>query len=177
MTEKPSKDNEILSELFNEETQVPANDQLFSQYKLYVEMADKISSRRAIANAFFLTVNAILVGSMGIFVENNKLYLVILPLLSGLIFSLFWYQLIFQYKHLNSAKFKIINKIEEKLPAKGFSIEWKLLEQGEEKKVYWPLTNLERLVPGSLSFIYVILIILIFAALVQSPNLLGLTGN
>jgi hypothetical protein len=36
---------------------------VLEQYKLYVEMADRLSARRALANTFFLTVNtAVLIG-------------------------------------------------------------------------------------------------------------------
>lgn len=38
---------------------------LFEQYKLYVEMADKISARRQTANTFFLTINTAAVALLG----------------------------------------------------------------------------------------------------------------
>ena len=37
------------------------NDHVLDQYKLYVEMADRISSRRLTANSFFLSLNSILI--------------------------------------------------------------------------------------------------------------------
>ena len=58
--------------LFNEiaEGQVyPHNDKWYShlldQYKLYVEMADRISSRRATANSYFLSVNSAILAFVG----------------------------------------------------------------------------------------------------------------
>ena len=38
---------------------------ILEQYKLCVEMADRISARRALANAFFLTLNSVLITSAG----------------------------------------------------------------------------------------------------------------
>ena len=39
---------------------------LLEQYKLYVQMADKISERRQSANTFFLTINTVLIAFLGI---------------------------------------------------------------------------------------------------------------
>src|SRR5262245_9792406 len=42
---------------------------LLEQYKLYVEMADRISQRRGTANTFFLTVNTAIIGALGTFIK------------------------------------------------------------------------------------------------------------
>ena len=38
---------------------------LFAQYQIAVEMADRVSARRATANAFFATVETIFIGVLG----------------------------------------------------------------------------------------------------------------
>jgi hypothetical protein len=38
---------------------------LLEQYKLYVEMADRISGRRQSANSFFLSVNTAIIAAVG----------------------------------------------------------------------------------------------------------------
>ena len=40
-------------------------DHILEIYKLYVEMADRISSRRQAANSFFLTINSAIVALVG----------------------------------------------------------------------------------------------------------------
>ena len=44
---------------------------LLEQYKLYVEMADRISSRRQISNSFFLSINTAIVALMGYVKSTN----------------------------------------------------------------------------------------------------------
>ena len=38
--------------------QDPASSVVLEQYKLYVEMADRVSARRGVTNTFFLTLNS-----------------------------------------------------------------------------------------------------------------------
>ena len=60
--------NDIREVLWNEEFADPA--QLLEQYKLYVEMADRISQRRGAANTFFLTFNTAVVGALAGFYKD-----------------------------------------------------------------------------------------------------------
>ena len=149
--------NHPLNNLFNEDVE-QKSDILFRQYQLYVEMADHISSRRAIANAFYLTATSILVAVMGIIVQA-QLFIYVIPFsIIGIIIAVFWIFLIWQYKNLNGAKFQVINKIEEKLPVKGYSTEWDLLSQGRKRRIYWPLTHVEILVPSFLILVSIFLL-------------------
>ena len=43
----------------------PSPEHALEQYKLYVEMADRISARRQTANSFFLSVNTAIVALLG----------------------------------------------------------------------------------------------------------------
>lgn len=125
---------------------------LFEQYRLYVEMADKISHRRAISNSFFLTIHTTLISFINYAVQfHESLY----PLnMIGLVLTVLWFSIIRSYKNLNGAKYRIINQIEEKLLLRPYSTEWKILEQGNNKKVYWPLTHVESWVSGIFAVIY-----------------------
>ena len=40
---------------------------IMEQYRLYVEMADRVSQRRALANSFFLTLNTAIFALIGVF--------------------------------------------------------------------------------------------------------------
>ena len=84
-------------------------------YKLHVEMADRVSHRRGIANHLFIVIHTsiILVSGLTIkYFEQFKIPLLIIMAL-GIALALIWKELILSYKKLNNAKFKVINKIEE----------------------------------------------------------------
>jgi hypothetical protein len=87
-------------------------------YKLAVEMADRISGRRALANTFFLTVNTGLAALLG---GNNLRWYVAA---AGIVFALAWWWLLQSYRKLNWAKFEVINAIEPRLPLQLFSDEF-----------------------------------------------------
>lgn len=46
---------------------------LFEQYKLYVEMADRISTRRMWANSFFLSVHTALIAVLSVWLKEESL--------------------------------------------------------------------------------------------------------
>ncbi len=71
----------------------------FEQYKLYVQMADKVSTRRATTNSFFLTANSFLFVAMGALFGNSQLFIFVpIILIVGIFFSISWVQLIKHYK-------------------------------------------------------------------------------
>lgn len=119
---------------------------IFKQYELYVSMADKISERRATANNFFIILTTALLAFVFNSNTNNAL-LFISSCVLGIIISIIWFVLILNYKNLNSAKFKIINEIENVLPVNIYSYEWEILKKGKSKKTYFPLSHIEKLVP------------------------------
>ena len=136
-------------------------DHLLEQYKLYVESADKISSRRDSANHFYLTLNSALFAISGYLSLLNKqsfIYLII-PI-AGIIISFYWLKIITSYKNLNSGKFKVIHELEKNLPAKLFYYEWETIGNGKTKE-YLPLTIVEKGVPKIFMVIYVLIIIFI----------------
>src|SRR2546422_7627466 len=93
---------------------------LMEQYKLYVQMADKISERRQTANTFFLTINTALVAMLGIaWPPAERLISPVWYLtvgVSGLVLCYSWYRLLRSYRDLNSGKFRVVHAIEQHLP-------------------------------------------------------------
>jgi len=135
---------------------------ILEQYKLYVEMTDRISSRRNVANLFFLTLNSTILGAIGFTFEKiqlvNPKWLVSIPILSVLILVFAWIWLLASYRNLNSVKFEVIGKLEEKLPSSPYwLIEWKELGEGKNLRKYLPLTALENIVPMIFGIIYLII--------------------
>lgn len=140
--------------LFNEiaeGTTYPHNDKWYShlldQYKLYVEMADRISQRRATANTYFLSLNSAILAFVGyLSVKETGEYNWMLAC-GGLALSWLWRSLIISYSNLNTAKFKVIHQIEKRLPISPYEAEWDAMERGTNPALYKPLTHIERNVP------------------------------
>lgn len=122
----------------------------FEQYKLYVEGIEKISDRRDSANKYFITLNSSILVLAGFIVQytrtNQQLFLIGLCALGLAISVVFWF-LINAYRQLNTGKFEMVHKIEEKLPLKLYKDEWKILGEGKDKKKYFPFSHIERLIP------------------------------
>jgi hypothetical protein len=127
-------------------------DHVIEIYKMYVEMADKISERRQSANSFFLTLNSAIVALVGYVnlsqgstpTPSSFFWLVAI---SGMVLSFLWYRLIRSYKDINSGKFKVIHVIEQQLPLRPYDAEWTALGRGEDPKLYLPFTHIEIYVP------------------------------
>jgi hypothetical protein len=136
---------------------------LIEQYKVYVDTTNKVSDRRGSAHTLLLTVNTSLITVYGLVLAKD------MPLaaahgpwtwlvpVAGLLVSLTWFLLIRSYRELNSAKFKVVNEVERRLPAQLFDLEWQYLERGETIR-YTPLTHMEQYVPFAFGFFYVALL-------------------
>ena len=121
-------------------------------YKLYVEMADKISERRQSANSFFLTLNSAIVALVGYvnFSQNTPPGITSffwLVAISGMVLCFLWYRLLRSYKDINPGNFKVIHAIEQQLPLRPYDAEWTALGSGQDSKLYLPFTHIEIYVP------------------------------
>jgi hypothetical protein len=120
-------------------------------YKIYLEMADRISGRREKANAFFLTVNTALIAlfARNTFIGNttrpDSLQLLV-PIAGGVLCYL-WHRIVRSYRDLNSAKFKVIHAIERQLPLCPYDAEWESVGRGKNPQLYLPITHVEGIVP------------------------------
>ena len=137
-----------------------SHDSLLEQYKIYVEMSNEISKRRDQTNNFYISLSSAIIALFSlIVVEFGSIYskfIILLPIL-GLIICFVWFTHIKSYKQLNSAKFQVINKIEEQLPYSGFTEEWEILK----KTNYRNLTDLERYIPVIMGLVYFFLLLFI----------------
>lgn len=140
-------------------------DHLLDQYKLYVEMADKISERRANANSFFLTVITALISIVGIVsgfgtqaISVFSFWITTVSIV-GLILCYSWYRILESYRQLNSGKFKVIHEIEKKLPLALYHGEWIMLGQGSDPKLYRPLTHVEKWVPTLFAMLFAVTLV------------------
>lgn len=165
MADEPEEilDAEVVGEPTAEEFEAAAElpEHYFELYKLAVEMADRVSARRSLANSFFLTINTGLVALMG-GTDDLRWYLPV----AGLLFCVTWWALLKSYRDLNSAKFQIILGMEERLPVrvyadekriyKGDSVRFKLRREVLKKWIaqYRELSRVERIVPIVFGAIY-----------------------
>ena len=151
-TSSPTAD-EAEPGLWNEEASATkTNAQLvLEQYKLYVEMADRVSARRALANTFFLTLNTIVFTAIGVFWQNPpdaSPALGIFPLLALLVQCLVWFWIIRSYRQLNAGKWAVVGALERRLPASPWwAAEWVALGEGRDASRYWPLSHVEQWIP------------------------------
>lgn len=95
----------------------------FEIYKIAVEMADRISARRGLANSFFLTINTAVMGILG--TRDVRWYLAV----SGMILCISWWALLKSYRDLNRAKFEVILAMEDRLPVRLYGDEWASLQK------------------------------------------------
>ena len=124
-------------------------DHLLEQYKLYVEMADRISQRRDQSNRFYVTIVSalaaivVVIARFGIPADGDNGALSHIGFLAiglfGLALSIVWFFNIRSYRALNSAKFVIINKIEKQLPFAGYTEEWNILRPPSGNPTYLQL--------------------------------------
>ncbi|HET8660121.1 MAG TPA: hypothetical protein VFM55_14125 [Micromonosporaceae bacterium] len=130
---------------------------ILDQYKVYVEMTDRISARRGLTNTFFLSFNTLVVATVGAFIKDSSVKSIYLefPLAVLLLQCVAWFWLLRSYRQLNLAKFVVIGALEERLPASPYwRAEWKALGEGRDPARYWPLTHLEQWIPVSFAVVY-----------------------
>lgn len=133
-----------------------AREQVFKQYEMFVSSADKVSSNRMDVNKFFMSINSGILTIYSMFFEKITSALWIVPIL-GIIISLAWIRSLKSYSMLNSAKFKIINKVEEQLPLQPYKDEWDILKCNCEYKT---LSKTEQQIPYAFGIVYIVLLII-----------------
>ena len=144
---------------------------LLEQYKLYVEMADRISQRRDQSNRFYaslvsaIAVSLVVLGRLG--VSGSELYVALL--IAGLFggsLSVVWFVNLQSYRVLNRAKYRVIHRMEDMLPWAGYKEEWNELRPPEGRAPYLQLTRVERYVPLLIFLLFVGVVIYSACALV-----------
>jgi hypothetical protein len=151
------------------------SDTYLDLYKLAVEMADRVSVRRAAANTFFFTINAALLTFSNVVKPTapvsdavpgaeqplDKAGLVMVAVVGLLLAGAWWFTLR-SYRDLNRAKFVVINAMEERLPARIFTQEWtQLRKRAGLLGRYTEFGMIERVVPLLFGAMYLITIALV----------------
>lgn len=151
-----------MSELFSKKEQEYGEgykNHLFEQYRLYIDSAERVSDRRQQANNYFIAINTALVSLLGFSIFNDSSWLKIMLAALGIVICFIFYFLIRSYRQLNSGKFSVIHEIEQNLPLAPYKYEWKILGEGQNKKIYYPFSHIECLIPWIFGLIYLFLAI------------------
>ena len=133
---------------------------LFEQYKTCVEMADRISSRRMLANSFFASVHTTLAVALTVLLKEKVLQsslLIFVPFVALILLCCLWYNVVDSYRQLNTEKYKVVLALEQLLPVAPYHVEWIALGEGKDRKHYQPLTRVERWVPVCFGVLYLLL--------------------
>ncbi len=136
-------------------------------YKVMVASSEQLIQRRQSMNAFFIAPIGALLAFSGALVKfgnvgSKTLSILVIGLLA--VISLFlchsWHNLIDNYGKLNKAKFRVITKLEETLPAQIFSAEWAALGKGSRPDKYRSFTSTEKNIPKGFAVLIFFLLIL-----------------
>ena len=133
---------------------------VFEQYKLYVEMADRISARRMLANSFFVGVHTALITAFTVLLKEKVLQpslAGLAPFLAVVLLCFIWWRVVYSYRQLNSAKFKVVHALEQMLPVAPYDAEWNAMGRGSNARLYLPLTHVENWVPVCFGLLYLLL--------------------
>jgi hypothetical protein len=79
--------------------------------------------------------------------------------IAGILLCVLWFNIITSYRDLNTAKWEVVQQIEERLPISPYAAEWDAVERGRNPRLYRPLSHIERVVP----WIFVGLHLIVFA--------------
>lgn len=137
---------------------------LLEQYKLYVEMADRVSSRRVQTASFYTSILSALLALLSIasnkeLFQGSQSFVLLTIAILGLCLCLAWTANINSYKQLNSLKFKVIHDMEAHLPFPCYDMEWKILKEEKSRQRYFRLTAIEQYIPVILSVPYLCLLV------------------
>ena len=132
------------------------------QYKLYVEMADRVSQLRDQSNRFYIALLSGLAAVLAVavdtrvFAEAHAIVFLVAGIV-GLTMCGVWLINVRSYRQLNSGKFQVIHEMERHLPIPVYGKEWEILRPEEGTKNYLQLTRVEQFIPGIVAIPYLLL--------------------
>lgn len=119
-----------------------------------VEMANGVSQRRDTMNNLFVTLNIAVIAAVSWMWDVKTVFLCV----AGLVICVVWLLYINNFKRLNTAKFRVIYDLEERLGVTPFKDEWDILKK---TKRYLEGTKLERILPIAFALGYAIVFVIL----------------
>lgn len=137
---------------------------LWEAYKLAVEMADRVSARRGVANTFFISLQSALVAVVAAVTKDNPPPSAVLIGIccAGIAVAIAWFLALRSYRDLNKAKFEVINDMEKRLAVQLFTPEWDVLKRDKVKwwrGRYAELSLVEQFIPAVFLGVNVVLLV------------------
>ena len=119
-----------------------------------VEMANGVSQRRDTMNNLFVTLNIAVIAAVSWMWDVKTVFLCV----AGLVICVVWLLYINNFKRLNTAKFRVIYDVEERLGVTPFKDEWDILKK---TKRYLEGTKLERILPIAFALGYAVVFVIL----------------
>lgn len=119
-----------------------------------VEMANGVSQRRDTMNNLFVTLNIAVIAAVSWMWDVKTVFLCV----AGLVICVVWLLYINNFKRLNTAKFRVIYDLEERLGVNPFKDEWDILKK---TKRYLEGTKLERILPIAFALGYAVVFVIL----------------
>lgn len=127
---------------------------LLEQYRIAVDIADRMTARKETSNKLFISAHAVIFTYLASqeFYSNTSLFVPVF----GIFLCFIWVSIIRNYKILNNAKFEVIEEMETRLPWNVFKSEWDKLGRGRNKNIYQNMSSLELKIPFLFALLYFI---------------------
>ena len=119
-----------------------------------VEMANGVSQRRDTMNNLFVTLNIAVIAAVSWMWDVKTVFLCV----AGLVICVVWLLYINNFKRLNTAKFRVIYDLEERLGVTPFKDEWDILKK---TKRYLEGTKLLRILPIAFALGYAVVFVIL----------------
>lgn len=153
--------NPSSNQILNKNYETDHKDLLLEQYKMYVEMHDRISARRNQVNSFFISLLSGLLAILSI--ASNQGQSLKFPLVGlvvgflGSILCVLWNFNIRSYRRLVERKIQVILEMEEFLPFYCYNKESFLRGQDLTGRTYLRPTSIEQYVSVIFGIVYIAL--------------------
>ena len=130
---------------------------IFSEYKLYTEQKENFIDRNFRTNRFYMVAVIALIFAMiytGNIIFLNRITATLIFSLFGLATSAMWWMNVDSYNTLIKIKYSdVIEKFEDKLPAKPFTDEYKGIEEFRKNKVFM-FSDIQKLIASAASLFF-----------------------
>lgn len=133
---------------------------IFNEYKTYCEQKENFIDRNFRTNKFYMTAIVVLVFALiytGNVVFLSKISATLIFALLGVSVSALWWLNVDSYNTLIKVKYaEVIEKLEEKLPVKPFTDEYKGIEEFRNKRVFM-FSDIQKIIAfGSALFFFAV---------------------
>ncbi len=130
---------------------------IFSEYRMYTEQKENFINRNFQSNRFYMAAIVILIFSLiytGNIVFLNKISATLVFSFFGVAVSALWWMNVDTYNTLIKVKYaNVIEKIEEKLPVKPFTEEYKGIEEFRKNKVFM-FSDIQKLIAAAFALFF-----------------------